>query len=227
MTRVIIICEGETEKEFCKKILDPYFAAKEIYIQSPLIKKSMGGIVKWHELKNQIKLHLKNDKHAYVTLLIDYYGLYKKYNFPCWEQADKEMDKNKRMKILEEGMKNSVDDSLQFRFIPYLQLHEFEGLLFNDINIFYDQIPKSELVGINELESTFKQFKNPEMINNNKETAPSKRLRRIILGYNKTVYGTILAEAIGLEKIRKKSPRFNQWIKKIEGLYTNLNILTY
>lgn len=223
MIRVIIICEGETEKEFCNTILSPHFSKKEIFVQSPLIKKSMGGIVKWAELKKQITLHLRNDPKAVVTTFIDYYGLYSKYNFPLWEDAKRQTNKSKRMEILERGMLDSIDDAVRFRFIPYLQLHEFEGLLFNEIDIFHEHIPKKELVGINELTQTFKQFNNPEMINNNRESSPSHRLKRIILGYNKVVYGNILAEAIGLEKIRAKSPRFNEWIKKLEELNkTNL-----
>lgn len=218
MKRFIIICEGETEKEFCNTILAPYFAKKEIYIQSPFIKKSMGGIVKWSELKKQITLHLRNESTAIVTTLIDYYGLYSKYNFPKWNEAEQNPDKNKRMEILELGMFESIEDSLRFRFIPYLQLHEFEGLLFNDIDIFYEQIPSSELVGIDELIQTFQQYGNPEMINNNRDTSPSHRLERIILGYNKIVYGNILAEAIGIEKIKAKSPRFRDWIEKIERI---------
>ncbi|HKK80607.1 MAG TPA: DUF4276 family protein [Prolixibacteraceae bacterium] len=218
MKRVIIICEGVTEKEFCNTILTPYFAKKGIFIQSPLIKKSMGGIVKWSELKKEITLYLTNDSQAFVTTLIDYYGLHNKYNFPFWHKAEQLANKNKRMEMLEQGMLESIDDALKFRFIPYLQLHEFEGLLFNEIDIFYEQIPKNELVGKEELTQTFKQYSNPEMINNNRETSPSHRLERIILGYNKIVYGNILAEAIGLDKIRAKSPRFNEWIKKLEEL---------
>lgn len=218
MKRVIIICEGETEKEFCNTILYPFFSKKGIFIQSPLIKKSMGGIVKWSELKTQITLHLKNDPSAYVTTLIDYYGLYSKYNFPKWDEAERQPDKNIRMEILEHGMKESIDDSIGYRFIPYMQLHEFEGLLFNEIDIFHEQIPAKELIGIAELKQIFNQYSNPEMINNNRETSPSHRLERIILGYNKIVYGNILAEAIGLVKIRAKSPRFNEWLKKLEEL---------
>jgi len=218
MIRIIIICEGETEKEFCTKILGPFFAAKGIYIQSPLIKKSMGGIVKWEELKKQILLHLKNDPSAFVTTFIDYYGLYSKYNFPGWIQAEACPDKNKRMDILEEAMLLQIEDTYQHRYIPYMQLHEFEGLLFNEINIFNEQIPNDELVGTDELESTFAAYSNPEMINNSKETSPSHRLKRIIRGYNKIVYGNILAEAIGLDKLRHKSPRFNAWISKMELL---------
>lgn len=218
MKRVIIICEGDTEKEFCQKTLAPYFNKKGIYIHPPLIKKSMGGIVKWSELQKQITLHLKNESDAYVTTLIDYYGLYEKDNFPKWDEAESLTDKNKRMDMLEVGMKESIDDALRHRFIPYMQLHEFEGLLFNDINVFYEQIPKRELVGTKELEETFSQYENPEMINNNKETSPSHRLSRIISGYNKVVYGNILAEAIGLERIREKSPRFNKWLTSLEKI---------
>ena len=113
-------------------------------------------------------------------------------------------------------MKESIDNSIRYRFIPYVQLHEFEGLLFSDIKVFYEQIPQKELVGTEELKETFAQYDNPEMINDNKETSPSYRLKRIILGYNKVVYGNILAEAIGLEKIREKNPRFDNWLSSLE-----------
>lgn len=218
MIRVIIICEGETEKQFCKDILSPYFIPKGIQIQPPLIKKSMGGIVKWSELKKQVESHLKSDTTAYVTTFIDYYGLYKKYKFPNWDEAEAEPNKVKRMEILEKGMYDGIEDALRYRFFPNIQLHEFEGLLFNDIDVFHQQIPKNELVGLDELKQTFARYDNPEMINNNKETSPSHRLERIILGYDKVIYGNILAEAIGLEKMRAKSPRFNLWLKCLEGL---------
>ncbi|MEO8567751.1 MAG: DUF4276 family protein [Ginsengibacter sp.] len=218
MKRVIIICEGDTEKEFCTKLLSTYFASKNIFLQSPLIKKSMGGIVKWSELQKQILLHLKNDKKAFVTTFIDYYGLYAKYQFPGWDDSMKISDKNSRMDFLEKSMAESINDDLRRRYLPYIQLHEFEGLLFNNIKIFYEQIPSAELVGKDELKKTFDDFENPEMINDTRETSPSHRLMRIVSGYNKIVYGNILADAIGLENIRSKSNRFNQWLQKIEDL---------
>jgi hypothetical protein len=33
-------------------------------------------------------------------------------------------------------MKEYIDESIRYRFIPYMQLHEFEGLLFNNIEVF-------------------------------------------------------------------------------------------
>ena len=59
---------------------------------------------------------------------------------------------------------------------------------------------------------------NPELINDHKETTPSKRLQKHIIGYSKIVYGSILAESIGLTKMRKKSLRFNQWISNLESI---------
>ena len=86
------------------------------------------------------------------------------------------------MDLLESAMHKNVDVKVRNRFIPYLQLQEFEGLLFNDIEIFYDQIPKNELIGIAELKQTFKD--DPEMINDNPETSPSHRLKRINARYD-------------------------------------------
>lgn len=214
MKRVIIICEGETEREFCKKVLAPHLIHLNIFIQAPLIKRSMGGIVKWSILKKEIETHLK-EPNIIVSTLIDYYGLYKKYNFPSWSDAEKILNKNNRLDFIENAMKEDIAEAINHRFIPYMQLHEFEGLLFNDVEVFYNQVPKEELIGIDELKKTFADYDNPEMINNSKHTSPSNRLQRIIKGYNKPLYGHYFAEAIGIENIRKISPRFNNWINKI------------
>jgi hypothetical protein len=217
MSRIIIICEGETEQSFCKIVLGPYFADKGLYIQSPLIKQTRGGITNWSNLKTQIENYLKEDRTAFVSLFIDYYGIYQKHDFPAWKASRDIVNKNECLDFLEQKMQEDIVSELRCRFIPYMQLHEFESLLFNHINIFHEQIPATNLVGLSELQSTFEQFSNPEMINNRPETAPSRRLSRIIKGYNKVVYGNILAEAIGLVKIRNKCPRFNAWIDKIEN----------
>ncbi|MHA8064284.1 DUF4276 family protein [Aquirufa aurantiipilula] len=218
MKRIIMICEGPTEQAFAKTNLQGFFINNKIHLQTPLIKASKGGIVKWQKLKDQIDTHLKAEPRAFVTTFIDYYGMYEKHQFPGWDIAHTITDKNSRMDSLEQAMLQSIAPEYQYRFIPYLQLHEFEGLLFNDINIFINQIPSEDLVGMVELEKTFADYENPEMINNNKTTSPSHRLKRIINGYNKVVYGDIISESIGLERIRSKSPRFNDWITRLENI---------
>lgn len=218
MKRLIIIGEGQTEQAFCKDVLQPFFATKSIYIQNPTIKKSKGGIVPWKELKKEILNHLKSDETAYVTLLIDYYGIKAIHEFPHWMEAQTIVNKNKRMDFLENAMLEEIENKYEKRFIPYIQLHEFEGLLFCDQDVFDENFEKEEFLDYNYLDETIERYANPEMINDGKTTAPSKRLSRIILGYQKTVHGPLLVEEIGLKAMRGKCPRFNNWIEKMSEI---------
>ncbi len=218
MKRLIIICEGQTEQEFCKDVLAPYFILKNIQIQAPLIKKSKGGIVKWTVLKKEIENYLKQNNNVFVTLLIDYYGINEKHKFPYWDEANKIPDKQLRLKRIKEEMQKDINNSFNKRFIPYIQIHEFEGLLFCNKEIFDKNFEKNEFSDYKYLTETIKTFPNPEDINNGNDTAPSKRLDRIIKGYDKIIYGSMIAQEIGLKAIREKAPGFNNWIKTIENI---------
>ena len=67
MKRLIIVCEGPTEHEFCVNILAPELLKSDIYVEAPLLKKSNGGIVPWSAIKRQIEMHL-HERDAYVSL---------------------------------------------------------------------------------------------------------------------------------------------------------------
>lgn len=218
MKRIVVICEGPTEKEFCNTILSPFFAPQGIFLNAPLIKHSHGGIVPWPLLQRQISIHLRAERNVHVTTMIDYYGITGKHKFPRWEEAQQELDVCKRIALLEQGMKECVEEELRSRFIPYIQLHEFEGLLFSNVDVYERVIPKGDLVDVEELKQTAATFDNPEMINNSPKTSPSHRLARIVRGYDKVVYGNYLAESIGLNMIRERCPRFNHWIENLMGI---------
>lgn len=224
MSRVIIICEGQTEQSFCNDLLQDHFSYKEIYIENPTIKKTHGGIVNWAALKHQIESHLKEDKNALVTTLIDYYGIHEHHKYPEWKEAQTLNNKNAAITRIEAGMLSSISASLQNRFIPYIQLHEFEGLLFSDISVFDNSFEEDEFLDYGYLVKTIHDYPNPEMINDGPNTAPSKRLSKIIKGYYsdnenyKVLYGSLLAQDLGLKTIREKCPRFNDWINKLENI---------
>jgi hypothetical protein len=218
MKRLIIIGEGQTEQAFCHDVLQPYFTRFNVQIQNPTIKKSKGGIVDWRILKKEITNHLQVDHSAIVSMLIDYYGIHEKHGFPRWTETLGIVDKNRRMDYLERAMYDEIEERYRHRFIPYIQLHEFESLLFCDKQVFDDYFEDEDFTDYHYLEETFRQFDNPEEINDGKITAPSKRLTRIITGYQKTVFGPLLAGEIGLAKIRAKCPRFNHWIEKLSRI---------
>jgi len=158
-------------------------------------------------------------KHAYenaiITTLIDFYGIEDKHDFPKWTNSKQIIDKNRRMDFLENAMREDFDDRIRYKIYPYLQLHEFEGLLFNNIEVFENQLDETDFIDKEELIEIINKHPNPELINDNPLSAPSKRLMNLIEGYNKIVYGNILAEAIGLKRIREKAPRFDNWIKQL------------
>mgnify|MGYP000116790497 CR=1 FL=1 len=218
MKRLIIVCEGQTEQEFCNDILQPHLIQFGIVVQNPTIKKTAGGIVNWASLKHQIETHLKQDPTAFVTTLIDFYGIHANHNYPNWLQANQHNNKNIGMDLMEQGMLASIPAQLQQRFIPYIQLHEFEGLLFCDINVFDNGFEENEFLDYNYLVQTLNDNQNPELINDSSITAPSKRLLKIIKDYSKITHGCLIAQDIGIIKIRAKCPRFNKWIDDLEHI---------
>ena len=104
------------------------------------------------------------------------------------------------------------DDIKDVRFIPYIQLHEFEALLFasnEGFNSFFDEIQKEKAQQI------INSYDNPEDINTTPEGAPSKRILAIKEDYDKVLEGNLIALEIGFSKIMEKCTRFRAWIEKL------------
>ncbi len=70
-------------------------------------------------------------------------------------------------------------------------------------------------------EEIVEEIKNPEDINDVPNTSPAERIKRILPHYIKDISGIIVAQHIGLEKMREKCPHFHEWIKNIELLCKN------
>lgn len=151
---------------------------------------------------------MKQEKDVYVTTFIDLYALPSDY--PNFDISN--------VGMIEQGMKANIDNSLNYRFIPYIQRHEFECFIFSSIDVLRRNFTFLE-ANFSEIEKVMQLHPNNlEDINNSPETAPSKRLLNNIKGYNKIVYGACLASEIGLTIIRQKCPRFNEWIEKLENI---------
>ena len=101
---------------------------------------------------------------------------------------------------------------------PYLQLHEFEALLFSDPKKFGERFDRHS-TGISRLVQIAEQS-NPELIDDGNESAPSKQIIREIPEYgpDKASSGPIVAERIGLPTLRAKCQHFAEWLNKLEAL---------
>ncbi len=168
-------------------------------------------------MQNDIARRLKEDsgKDVFFTTMIDLYALHA--NFPGLEEAEKlRMDPYQRVEALEQSWLDKTGDS---RFIPFIQLHEFEAYLFSDVSrlaLFFDN-PSS---GIAPLRRIVDGVQSPEQIDDGQHTAPSKRIIEQFPEYDdlKPTVGPQAAESIGLENIRSKSPHFKKWIERLEKL---------
>jgi len=128
-------------------------------------------------------------------------------------------DKIQRVTNLEKALYKAINNS---RFVPYIQLHEFEGLLFASTSgfEFLTGISNSHL---NKLRAAVVEKENPELLNDGELTAPSKRLERLNPGFDKRkpFYGGIIADVNTIEPVLTRCVRFNAWItlliKKMRG----------
>lgn len=179
-----------------------------------------GGLVKYQHARNDIMRWLKEDRQAYVTTMFDFFRI--PADFPGYEEAMACRDHQKSARILEEAMKADIVSGLDIknleeRFIPYIQLHEFEALLFADINVLkYDYLRPEEAASIDRLYEETKDIP-PEEINHGAETAPSKRLLHAI-DYTKGKGVSEWLDMIGIHVIRGKCPHFSEWLGKLQTL---------
>ena len=132
MKRIYIIVEGQTEKEFVQEIIAPYLQTYHIYSVTPILihtsKIGRGGFVNYAHLKNDIsKLLHSSQKDILVTMLVDFFRC---PELPHKEQWEAITDHKKQVEKMEYCIQEDIHDK---RFIPYIQLHEFEALLMLDL----------------------------------------------------------------------------------------------
>lgn len=216
MSRALnILVEGQTEQEFVTNLMYPYFYSRGISnIRTITIETSpgfKGGDVRYHaRYKPNIKKILQGQEDLLVTSLIDYYRL--RNDFPNYAESRNMITPVQKVQLIEEGCFQDIGDA---RFVPYIQLHEFEGLLFSATNGFEELFPDLRGMNKKELIQIVKQYPNPELINDNPATAPSKRLERLIPGYEKPLFGTMIALENGFDVIMQRCPRFREWVETL------------
>lgn len=221
MTRLHITAEGKTEKEFVNSVLKPHLAQYGIYADARCVltgkdnraaKEYRGGLISYQKAKADIETWMKEDQASdcWFTTMFDLYAL--PNDFPAYQEADL-LNAYDRVAVLEKAWAFDIADK---RFIPYLQLHEFEALILAapsklDWEYLEHEKPIAKLI-----EMVGNQ--NPELINNGHTTAPSKRILKEIPEYVKDSAGVSITAHIGLPTLRKKCRHFNDWLTQLEQL---------
>ena len=211
--RVYIVVEGQTEQEFVNTILAPFLQNKGIYdVRAVLIRTSKngrGGFVNYIHLENTINGLLKQSANNdfIVTTLVDFFRI--PTSVPNYTECLSKTKRIEQVIALEQAISDTIDD---IRFFSYIQLHEFEALLFSNNSGFEYCYDKNESA---KTQNIINEYTNPEDINTTPNGAPSKRILAIKVDYDKVIEGNIIATEIGIDCMMEKCPRFNAWVYMI------------
>jgi len=225
MPRLYLFAEGQTEQTFADTVLKPHPGNLGLYLQPPVLiaharKKGRvhrGGGRKYVPMKNDIQERLAQEKggDVFFTTMIDLYAI--SAEFPGLVAAEKLRHiPYKRVEALEQAFAEDIGDD---RFIPYIQLHEYEAYLFSDVSwfkYFYDHHERQ----IADLKAIADGYASPELIDDGQHSAPSKRIVAKLPDYDdaKPIVGPQVAELIGLDVIRDRCPHFAAWLSRLENL---------
>ena len=210
MIRLHMIVEGQTEEAFVNSVLVEHLALGGVFAdvrcvetgrQRRLRRTYRGGLVNYEKAKNDLLRWMKEDQNSevYFTTMFDLFRL--PSGFPQYAEAKKKPDPYQRVGRLEEGFAGDLSHP---RFLPYIQLHEFEALLLASPAHFDVMFPDAEKA-VGNLCDMAAKFESPELIDDGPETAPSKRIIKEIPTYEsrKASAGPAIAARIGLDTIRK------------------------
>ena len=220
--RLHVTSEGQTEEAFVKRILARHLGAFNVFADARSVLTSRDkkahrhyreGLVSYLKAKADIETWMKEDGHAECrfTAMFDLYKL--PGDFPGYNDARRQNDPYRKVQFLENAWKNDIEDR---RFIPYIQLHEFEALILADVGkldweYLDHDAPIQRLVHM-------VGNQNPELIDDTPEGAPSKRILHELPEYDKASSGVLVAEKIGLQTMKTKCSHFGTWVELLEGL---------
>ena len=215
MIRLAVSVEGRTEEEFVKTVLAGHLRSHGVEPVPILIGRargaSGGGNVSVERLAPEMRaLYSSFDA---VTSLVDFYGFRGREDRETVEALENRLG---------EALRRVIRECDSRRVIPYVQQHEFESLLFSDVDAFA-VLPGVSNEVVPALRHIRSQFPGPEDINDNRRTAPSKRIAGAMPEYRKVVHGPLIAGETGLDAIRRECRRFNAWMERLEALAERLS----
>ncbi len=222
MVEVYVIAEGQTEERFIKDLVAPAFRSSNVFIK-PIVMNtsatSKGGAITVDRLKFNLRNSFRQHPNAFFTTFLDLYGL--DSDFPSYIES-RQLSVYDRVNALENALNSFIVNACecrQERFFSYIQPHEFEGLLFSDVNMLVSQ-EESWSRYSEKLVQVRNSVETPEHINDGYETKPSKRLEKILREpkYHKTRHGALIAKKITLDTIQEECPHFRGWITKLRSL---------
>jgi Domain of unknown function (DUF4276) len=219
MTRLLMLVEGQSEEIFVNRTLRPYLEERGVYVQPPIVlwtKRNpagggfRGGVSNWNQICKSL-LPLLRDSNAWVTTLLDFYGLPE--DAPGYANAHGAGEPSALVMALQEHISAALGHA---RFIPFLALHEFEAWVFCSPDAVAAHFDSAPLAG--KVKQAVAGAGGPESINHGEGTHPKARLKMLVPAYKETSDGPTLLYKIGIPAIAAACPHFAHWLARLEAL---------
>jgi hypothetical protein len=222
MREVVVFAEGPTEEQFVKRVIAPALRHMQVFVKAQTLRTSLdasGGAVTFERLAFNARNTLRQNPEIVLTTFVDLYGL--DTSFPAFLEAKAMHNLDSRLAHLQTALHEAIVTRVGCRperFIPYIQPHEFEALLFSDTAAL-TQIEPSWIAYAPKLAAIRAQFATPEHINDSYETKPSNRLDALDSPtYRKVRHGPLAAERITLPIMERECPHFHGWMERLRAL---------
>jgi hypothetical protein len=225
--QVIFYVEGYSELEFVNEIIGPHLGDRGIAWHRPVLvansvrkdRTARGGVRKYEPVRKDLLRLLGSYRGPdfVFTTMLDYYGL--PAGFPAGKASGSgNATPSEKAFAIEAAWQEDLGDP---RFIPNLLVHEYEALILARPESLLAAYPGAEKC-IEALRRDIAGFANPEEIDDNPESSPSKRIIRAFeahhMRYDKVTGGALAILDLGLETIRNNCPKFDGWLRKLESL---------
>lgn len=218
MFTIYAVVEGQTEERFLTSFLDPaFFHAKAATIIPILLGNSgprgnRGGKVNADRVHTH--LHRLIAQHGHrpqvgFTTLLDLYRL--PPDFPGNNPA---LASLARAQSIEAQLAAALPHRA---FVPYIQVHEFEALLFSQPSAFATVFPDTPEQQA-QLDAIASRFSSPEDINHGQTTSPAQRIATVYPQFEKVAHGPQIAANIGLPVLLERCPHFADWLSRLSQL---------
>jgi hypothetical protein len=226
MIRLYMYVEGQTEQQYAETVLRAHLARHDVFVAGAILAatKRRRGVIQrgggrhFLPMRNDLSRLLREHKQSDVrfTTMFDLYALYT--DFPGTDEANMQKHiPHERVKTLENALALEMNDA---RLVPYIQLYEFETILYCELDAFeiYYGPRRKELEAL--AADAGNLLETPEMIDDGRESAPSKRIARQFPDYPdaKPRAPVDIATMIDLSVVRSKCPHFNKWLTALEKL---------
>ena len=195
MKRIAVVVEGRTENNFVKNILRHELKDAEV-----IARNMHGGNISVPHVLKYIR-PLLCDKFDCVATMVDFY----RFTNPGRKSGADDIQRELAEAVGQNNHGKTV-------FLPYVQQHEFEALLFADRGAVCAHLDLSaaQRGKLNAIKGA------PENIDH--DMPPSRRLTDICPEYAKAVDGIAIIRKIGLAKIARECPRFGGWLAKLKKI---------